>query len=495
MKKLTASFFALLLFFSFSLTFAQGFSDTAGHWAESDIAVLSSKGLINGISQSEFAPNDNITRAQFVAIMNRAFVNEAADISVENRFLDVGPSDWYYNDVVKAFSLELVNGIKPDYFGADLPITRQDACVLLDRYTSGKFTSDKTESTLTDSRDIQEYAIASVELMYQQNIVRGYPDGSFLPLGKITRAEAAVITKRTLDKTDGEYDTSEWRPTFNVVVGREYLLFEPTEVYMYPSKDETYIDGEYFFVRSGVTPREKVESALNQRYEIYYTLDGTAPSALSNRYDDKPIALYSETPAQFKLSAIILFQDGSKSEVTTMTYSFGDTGRINKVLDDAISEIITPQMTEFEKIMGIHDWIITHTEYDNRIYEPAEFNTPWYLSYTAAGLVYAEKLVCSGYADVFYKLCQRVGINVRVVEGATGKAAGDPFHAWNLVEFDKNWYHVDCTWDDGGGESVGYNFFLKSDEHMQDRAEWRLFYKYHDQAEILPECDSDYVVK
>ena len=289
--------------------------------------------------------------------------------------------------------------------------------------------------------------------------------------------------------SDSAMATSGWQPTFNVMVGPKYLLFEEVAVELFLTQNLPLVEGDYFSVKTGTTPRDKIVNSLGQQYEIYYTLNGSIPTMQSTKYDDIPIIFYSETPKQFTINTLAVFQDGSQSDVVGMTYSFGDSEKINQVLADAINEVITPGMSEFEKIKGIHDWLILHTEYDFSIYDPAAFNTPWYLSDTVAGLVYADKLVCGGYADAFYKLCLRAGLNVKAVEGSV-RGEG---HAWNVVEMDGDWYHVDCTWDDNGEDNIGYDFFLKSDEFMREERTWRLFERYHDLTEELPECSSNYI--
>jgi len=83
------------------------FSDTSGHWAETYIAKAYSQGLIAGYADGTFKPDRNVTRAQLVAILNRAMgrdpdIKSIAYFMEESSFGDVDPSAWYYNDVMEA---------------------------------------------------------------------------------------------------------------------------------------------------------------------------------------------------------------------------------------------------------------------------------------------------------------------------------------------------------------------------------------------------------
>ena len=203
MKKILCFVIILGLSISYVPAFAGGFSDISGHWAEQDILALTQKGIIKGVNDTEFVPGAEMTRAQLVAIYNRAFPEAVSsnDITPKENFTDVNTTDWYYNDVVRAINSKFVKGMGNDTFGSNLPILRQDACVLLHRYIGDKLQNSQTDSNfVTDYYAISEYAKEAVLLIKTNNIINGYSDGSFAPHDTITRAEAATILNRTLDK-------------------------------------------------------------------------------------------------------------------------------------------------------------------------------------------------------------------------------------------------------------------------------------------------------
>jgi hypothetical protein len=125
---------ALTLILSLIPLHISAFSDTQIHWAQEEIAQMSTQGILKGDDYNNFNPDANITRAEFIAVLNRIYPKPDTDLSLP--FADVLTSHWFYNDVAKAYAQGFANGIWPDYFGAFEYITRQDASVLVARYAN-----------------------------------------------------------------------------------------------------------------------------------------------------------------------------------------------------------------------------------------------------------------------------------------------------------------------------------------------------------------------
>lgn len=137
-----------------------------------------------------------------------------------------------------------------------------------------------------------------------------------------------------------------------------------------------------------------------------------------------------------------------------------------------ISEIIWPDMSEYEKVKAIHDWLVINADYDWTFNE---------ISFWAEGPIAYHRGVCSGFAEAFNRLANIAGVKSMYISGETIRGVG---HAWNLVMVDGVWYHIDCTFDDGMsyGTDIAYTYFLKSDDYMRSD---RTF-----DSEI--KCDHDY---
>ena len=116
-----------------------------------------------------------------------------------------------------------------------------------------------------------------------------------------------------------------------------------------------------------------------------------------------------------------------------------------KKVDDKVkaivSALIRPGMSDYEKALTLHDYLIHHANYDHD-----------YKYYNADGVLLHGKGVCQSYTLAYQKLLNAVGI-----KNAT--ETGDN-HIWNMIQLDGDWYHVDCTWDDpGDGGYENHTYF------------------------------------
>jgi hypothetical protein len=134
---------------------------------------------------------------------------------------------------------------------------------------------------------------------------------------------------------------------------------------------------------------------------------------------------------------------------------------------DIISSVTNSSMSDLEKELAIHEYVVKNTTYDfdNYINERVPED-----SYTAYGTLINGKAVCQGYADTMKLLLNLAGIEAKVVVGY----AKQP-HAWNMVKIDGEYYHLDATWDDpvpDEGNNVRYSYFNVSDEEISKDHEW-----------------------
>ncbi|SKA79200.1 Transglutaminase-like superfamily protein [Caloramator quimbayensis] len=153
---------------------------------------------------------------------------------------------------------------------------------------------------------------------------------------------------------------------------------------------------------------------------------------------------------------------------------------VNKKAKEIIDSIIKADMTDFQKELAIHDYIINNTRYDEENYYNGSI--PWE-SYTSYGALIKGVAVCQGYASAMSKLLNLAGIENMII---TGKANGEA-HAWNLVKLDGEWYHVDVTWDDpifykNGNkvDTIRYDYFNITDSQMMKDHTWDI--------DMYPKC-------
>ena len=175
------------------------FTDLANHaWAKDAIYSLKNKGVISGVSATEFAPANNIKRGDFILILTRMLgVN---DEFTEN-FADVPAQSYYYNAIGSAKAAGIAKG-SGDSFMPESTITRQDLITLAYRAFLAKGTIEETTDlssleAFADKGAISDYAMAPMASMVKAGVIQG-SDGGVNPLGNATRAEVAVMCARLL---------------------------------------------------------------------------------------------------------------------------------------------------------------------------------------------------------------------------------------------------------------------------------------------------------
>ncbi|WP_169007205.1 transglutaminase domain-containing protein [Faecalispora jeddahensis] len=135
------------------------------------------------------------------------------------------------------------------------------------------------------------------------------------------------------------------------------------------------------------------------------------------------------------------------------------TAQIEQAAQAVISSVITSDMTQLQKIVAIHDYLVLNCSYDTSV----ATNSAPHDAYTAYGALVKQKAVCQGYAAAFQLLMQKLGIPGIVVQSTAMN------HAWNMVRYNGEWYHVDATWDDPVPDRAGVvqtYALLKSDAAM-----------------------------
>ncbi len=178
---------------------AQTFTDLGGYpWAKDAIYNLFYQGIINGTSATTYAPGKNITRADFITLIVRAF---GFKVDFSENFADVPTNAYYYNAVGIAKELGIATGVSKDRFNPTAPITRQDIMVIIKRATekAGINLTSTSYPAFSDISAVSAYAVDAVNLLTQAEIITG-TNGKINPKNNATRAEVAVILDRLLQK-------------------------------------------------------------------------------------------------------------------------------------------------------------------------------------------------------------------------------------------------------------------------------------------------------
>ncbi len=139
---------------------------------------------------------------------------------------------------------------------------------------------------------------------------------------------------------------------------------------------------------------------------------------------------------------------------------------LNDVVDDIVNQI--PEgITDYEKILFVHDYLVENTEYDEKG-AVSDVSGTWN---TAYGCLIQHKAVCEGYSKAFQLIMHKLGFECGICSGIAENAP----HAWNYVALDGNYYWIDVTWDDPtilqleqttSSSNLRHTYFLINDEML-----------------------------
>ncbi|MBS6023459.1 MAG: S-layer homology domain-containing protein, partial [Paeniclostridium sordellii] len=169
------------------------FNDTQGHWAEKTINLFVEKGFINGYDDKTFKPDNSMTRAEFVKVVNNVFgYNQMGT----EQFDDVNESDWFYSDICIGINMGYIKGKSKDKFAPNDSITRQEVAMILTNIMDNKDNNLDKLSLFKDGHQTDEWAKPSVEGAIESGYLNGYEDQTIRANGNITRAEAISMLSR-----------------------------------------------------------------------------------------------------------------------------------------------------------------------------------------------------------------------------------------------------------------------------------------------------------
>lgn len=149
-------------------------------------------------------------------------------------------------------------------------------------------------------------------------------------------------------------------------------------------------------------------------------------------------------------------------------YSPEIINQLKSKVDEIYNEIITDDMSDYEKIKTIHDYIINHTSYDeerSNAIKSGNYETLKHSSNIAYGPLFTGKAICGGYADAMALFLDKMGLPNYKISSVS--------HIWNLVYIDSEWKHLDLTWDDPvvstGEDAITDIFLLISTKELEEK--------------------------
>lgn len=177
------------------------------------------------------------------------------------------------------------------------------------------------------------------------------------------------------------------------------------------------------------------EEVINQTPELYYAAGHVSVSCP----DEHSFIIYP-----------------SYNEELSIAFEYGSQQSYKQAKKDILAQV-QPGMSDVEKLLAVHDYILLHYEYDLT-----------YSIYSAKEFFINHNGVCQAYADAFTEIMGELGIRCYTISSDSMN------HAWNKVYVNGNWYHIDVTWDDPVTDTYGqayHHHFLVSDKCMEERRE------------------------
>lgn len=178
-----------------------------GAWYHDYVYDLVYRGVVNGMTATTYEPEGKLTRAQFVKLLACSLAEAETLKTYEGQhpFTD-SEGHWAETYIAWAKDKGIVEGVSATEFDPEAPITREQMATIFGRYALKQGIelpkSDNAAGSFPDADKISEYAREFVELMRIAGILNGYEDGTFRPQGNATRAEAAKLFSLFLSITD-----------------------------------------------------------------------------------------------------------------------------------------------------------------------------------------------------------------------------------------------------------------------------------------------------
>ena len=196
------TFFDVHVVYIGPLEWANQFADIgASDWFYDAVETVTTNGLFSGVSSDFFNPHGTMTRAMFTQVLANLEGVDLPEVAA-SRFVDVPVSAWYAPAVEWAASAGLVSGVGNNRFAPDDNITREQMALMLHNYIKWKgipFPTGSETTPFADEDKISPRALEAIKAIQASGIIGGRPGNMFDPKTSATRAEAAAIFARFIE--------------------------------------------------------------------------------------------------------------------------------------------------------------------------------------------------------------------------------------------------------------------------------------------------------
>ena len=189
-----SGFMAAVMLFTCLAVPIPAYITASAHWADASLTKLRDWGVMRGDQNGSMEPDRNITRSEFVSMVNRAFGYKKLG---KQPFKDVAGTEWYANEINIGFNQGYFKGSSKSTASPNDSLTREEAAVLVGRNLM--LTPDESENMIfKDGRKLSFWSRGIVTAAAKKGILKGEEDGRFRPQDPITRGEVGSMLERTI---------------------------------------------------------------------------------------------------------------------------------------------------------------------------------------------------------------------------------------------------------------------------------------------------------
>lgn len=231
-----------------SASLANPFTDVKeSDWFYGEVLEMTNEGIIKGMTPTTFVPAGAVTRAEYVTLLYR--LDGEKESKANSLFTDVKESNWFYDQIVWAAENGIVNGVTPTEFKPNDKITREQIVTILFRYASYANLNTAVSEELSefvDASKVSSYALDAMKWAVASGIIKGDNKSNINPMGNATRAEAAAMIFRFTDIPTATASTILYTNDVHTYIDKA-LSYDNIAAY----KQELAKDGDVLLVDAG----------------------------------------------------------------------------------------------------------------------------------------------------------------------------------------------------------------------------------------------------
>ena len=440
MRNITISLLlALCIILSFTpLSFAaMQFQDVASDAYYCDTvewAVNHDPQITNGISSTDFGPDNTCKRCEVVTFLWRAF--GAEKMTGEKFFEDVETTDYFNDAAVWAVANGITNGTDETHFSPNDPCTREQVATFLWRACAMPGTV-RLVSPFADVQNKEWYSFTPVLWAYENGITKGTSANAFSPQAPCTRAQIVTFLFRALANPLPPVET-DGRIHFQPKVASQYFVevFGEEKVEAWFNLIDAVMAGEDTFACPDTETYNWVMGQFpNKCFPVINPVMGMLISYAWDR----------ENPVKNGTASFTYLVPREEAAAKIAEFA--------TLVEDILNNTIKPDYSDFEKALSLYLYFQQNYTYDFKAAEDNEKGQADYVS--SYRLLTGKTGICHEISNAYSYLLMQVGVDAMTVMGSN--------HEWSYIRLNGNNYHIDPTF----ALSVSrddLSYFLMSDE-------------------------------